>query len=159
MKFLRVTMWLGKDAAPMTTLTPEADLRIGIYAAATAQRTMAQQDSMLGFTEVEIHEFPAGTSLEEAALVVTQTRRSPMPARERHMQTMRDWGLSLLEQLNPGGVAQTTERAPLSAEDVVQVLRQIAAAPNYHRQNFRMTARDGSAVELVEGEVVTRRPS
>lgn len=155
MKYLRITMWMGRNAEPMTALIRETDLRVSIYEAATAQRTMVQNDGIGGFTEIEVHELPDGLSPEEALIEITRVRQEPTPARTRHMNTVRDWGLALLEKLTPGGVAQTTEDAPLGVDDLEAVLLQIAAAPNYQGQIFRMTAKDHTAVNLVSGKIET----
>lgn len=155
MKYLRITMWLGRNAEPMTALMRETDLSVNIHEAATLQRGMAQADGVGGFTEIEVHELPDEMTLEEATMEVAKIRQEPSSARARHMNTAYDWGLALLEKLTPGGVAQTTEDSPLSVADLEEVLLKIAAAPTYRGQIFRMTAKDHTAVSLVNGKIET----
>lgn len=155
MKYLRITMWLGRNAEPMTALMRETDLTVDIHEAATLQRGMAQADGVGGFTEIEVHELPDNLSIEEATMEVAKIRQEPSSARDRHMNTVHDWGLSLLDKLNPGGVAQTTEASPLSVADLREALLKIAAAPNYRGQIFRMTTKDQTEVNLVDGKIET----
>lgn len=155
MKYLRITMWLGRNSEPMTALIRETDLTVNVHEAATLQRGMAQADGVGGFTEIEVHELPDALSLEEATMEVAKIRQEPSSPRARHMNTLNDWGLSLLEKLTPGGVAQTTEDSPLNVADLTEALLKIAAAPSYRGQTFRMTAKDHTSVSLVNGKIET----
>lgn len=159
MKYLRVTMWLGRNAEPMTALIRETDLRVSVYAAATAQRELAQSDGVAGFTEIEVHELSDELSLEEATFEVAKIRQEPLSPRERHINTVFDWGMALLEKLNTRGIAQTTEEAPLDVNDLREVLLKIAASPGYQKQEFRMTAKDGTSVRLIDGKIETSHPN
>lgn len=148
-------MWLGRNAEPMTALMRETDLSVSVHEAATLQRGMAQADGIGGFTEIEVHELPDSLSLEEATMEIARIRQEPSSARARHINTVYDWGLTLLDKLTPGGVAQTTEDSPLSVADLEEVLLRIASAPNYRGQIFRMTAKDHTSVNLINGKIET----
>lgn len=158
MKYLRTTIWIGHHAEPMTTIVPESDLRIPIYAAATQHRILL--GAVPGpVVEVEVHELEDALSLPDAVLKIIASRPEPLTPEQRHELTAYEWGMALLTQMNPGGVAQTTLPAPLSVEALTRVLKRLAAASNYRDQTFNMTSQDLVEVSLSHGEVRTSRPA
>lgn len=158
MKYLRMTMWLGRKANPMTSIICERDLTVPIYTAANEQRVLSA--AMMGPPlEVEVHELPEGLSLPEATMRIIQSRPEPLSKEEHHKHTLFDWAMDLLEKLNPGGTAQTTEPCPLDITTLTQILYRIAASPKYRDQTFNMLMPDGTEVSLVSGEVKTSKPN
>ena len=157
MKYLRMTMWLGRRANPMTSIICEKDLRVPIYTAANEQRVMSAV--MMGpALEVEVHELPDGLPLAEATLHIIRERPEPLSKEEHYKHTLFDLGMYLLEKLNPGGIAQTTEPCPLDVTTVTHILYRIAASPKYRGQTFSMLMPDRTEVALVNGEVITSKP-
>jgi len=158
MKYLRLTMWLGRTAAPMTTIIPADQLTMSIYAAATHYRQLNQ--TLPGPpVEVEVHEYPDELGVTEATLQIIQSRPEPLDQQTAHEHTTLDWAMDLLDTLTPGGVAQTTKPAPLDTETLVRLLTRVASAPEYNGQRINMTARDLTEVSLVDGAVITGKPS
>lgn len=157
MKYLRMTMWIGRRANPMTSIICERDLRVPIYTAANEQRVMSA--AMMGpALEVEVHELPDTLTLEEATLQIIRARPQPL-SKEEHLElTLFDWAMDLLEKLNPWGIAQTTEPCPLDITALTRILHQIAASPKYRGQTFNMLMPDRTEVSLVNGEVITSQP-
>ena len=157
MKYLRMTMWIGRNANPMTSIICESDLTIPIYTAANEQRTLSA--SMMGPPlEVEVHELPDGLSLQEATICIVRDRPKPLSKEEHHKLTLFDWAMDLLEKLNPSGTAQTTEPCPLDITTLTVILYQIAASPKYRGQTFNMLMPDRTEVSLVDGQVITSKP-
>lgn len=152
MKYLRMTMWLGRTAEPMTTILCETDMKIPIHTAATLQRQMLQ--SMPGpLVEVEVHELDDSLSMADAVMTIIQSRPEPLTAEQRHQLTVYDWAVDLLGRLNPEGVVQTTEPSPLTTESLTSVLQRVAAHPAYQDHTFNMEAADGTGVILARGKV------
>ena len=142
----------------MTSIISEKDLRVPIYTAANEQRILSAR--MMGpALEVEVHELPDGLSLEEATVRIIKDRPEPLTKTEHYKHTLFDWGMDLLEKLNPGGVAQTTEPSPLSIAAMTQILERIAAEPKYRGQTFNLFMSDLTTVSLINGKVITSRPS
>ena len=158
MKYLRVTMWVGRKANPMTSVIRETDLRVPIYTAANEQRVLSA--GMMGpLVEVEVHDMPDALPVEEAVMRIIRDRPEPM-SRETHLKhTLFDWAMDLLEKLNPGGTAQTTEPCPLDVTTLTQMLYRIAASPKYRGQTFNLFMSDLTTVSLINGKVITSRPS
>lgn len=158
MKYLRVTMWTGRKANPMTSVIRETDLRIPIYSAANEHRTLSA--GMMGPpVEVEVHDMPDELSVDEAVMRIIKERPEPMSRDDHCKHTMFDWAMDLLLKLKPGGIAQTTEPSPLDITTLTHLLYRIAAAPEYRGQRFNMFTRDRTEVSLVNGEVVTSKPT
>lgn len=158
MKYLRMTMWLGRRANPMTTIIPEDSLTIPIYYAANRHRELSA--AMMGPpVEVEIHEYPDNLSMQEVSTRVATERREPLSDKANAQNTLFDWAMVMLDQLNPGGVLQTTLAAPLDVDDLCVTLRYIANSPSYRGQTINMTAKDQTLVSLVKGVVGSRIPS
>lgn len=158
MKYLRMTVWLGRRAEPMTTIIPESELPIPIHTAATQQRTLLK--GVAGpLVEIEVHELGDDLLPQEAVLQIIASRPEPLTDEQRHELTVYDWAMDLLLQLKPGATAQTTQPSPLSVAALTRVLKRIAAAPSYTDQTFNMISHDLVEVALVRGEVRTSRPA
>lgn len=152
MKYLRMTMWTGRNAAPMTSIVAETDLRVPIYTAASQQRAL--NNNMAGpAVEVEVHEFPDDMDPAMVAVNIAKARTKPLDEETRHTLTVFDWAMDLLSHLTSTGVAQTTQPAPLTAHALAEVLTRVAAEPAYRGQSFKMTSFDLTPVNLVNGKV------
>lgn len=155
MKYLRMTMWFGRTAEPMTTVIPETSLQIPIHSAATQQRALMQAQGLPGpVIEVEVHELEDGLGEREAILKIIASRPTPLSVEEHCKLTVFDWAVDLLSQLNPGGTAQTTRPAPLAVADLRDILDRVAKTPGYKDQRINMVASDLTSVCLVNGKVV-----
>lgn len=158
MKYLRMTLWLGRKEQPLTSITPESALPRPVYTAATDLRARAAS-SIGPAVEIEIHDVPDDVSVEDATMRIIRERPQPLSQEARHKNTLFDWAMDLLTKLKPGGTAQTTEPCPLDITTLTQVLYRVAAAPNYQNQRFNMYLADRTEVSLVNGEVVTSKPA
>lgn len=146
-------MWLGRNAEPMTTIVPETSLRIPIHSAANQQRQMTQ--ALMGPpVEVEVHELEDGLDERAAIQKIMESRPEPLSDEERFKLVVYDWALDLLEKLTPGGVAQTTQPAPLPVDALREVLERVAKEPKYKDQRINMVASDLTSVCLIKGKVV-----
>ena len=158
MKYLRMTLWLGRKANPMTSIIPERDIDISIHSAANQQRTLSA--TMMGPpVEVEVHEVADSVPVESAVIEIIKSRPEPLTPEQHAQLTVFDWAMDLLDKMKAGGVVQTTEPAPLDVAALTATLTEIAAVPTYRDQTFNMTASDLTGVALVRGEVITSRPS
>ncbi len=152
MKYLRMTMWTGRDAHPMTTIIPATSLTKSIHVMANEQRQL--NTAIMGPPiEVEVHELPDTVTCEQAIMDIIASRPHPLTQAERAHLTVLDWGLSLLLMLNPGGIARGTVASPMTSAELEAVLLMIAAAPEYRDQSIHMYASDRTAVSLVHGKV------
>lgn len=147
MKALRVTHW-APDLDPVTIIAREDALKVSIEAMAETQR-IAGVFTIIDFFEVE------DDGDAEGAAAIGAKRAAERFKVERNMAMLFYFDAETLARVNPGGVLTATLPAPLSKDDIVATLLQLAAHPNYHRsQSVLAISEDHEIVMLRGGEII-----
>lgn len=150
MRVLRTTLYSPPgEHEPITTVASETDLRAGIIE--TINDVVASFD-IPAFVAHEIFTVPDGTSLETCTLEAHR-RQQANADREANQAIAYYWYVGALRRCRDRGVVSATERAPLNADELVEVARALARHPAYQRQTLLQIAEDGRIVRLADGEV------
>lgn len=80
-----------------------------------------------------------------------EARNAEREEEERHMAMLYFWSLSQLRLLQPRGLLAMPNPAPISADNIVLVLEQVADAPAYKHQTITAIAEDGRVIHMSDG--------
>lgn len=150
MKFVRITAWSSPDSHTLTvaavhSLTQTVDEIL----------ESAARDIPGLFYTFDIFELDAPADVDPAVVLHAGQRFQQRATEERDMAIMYFWDAAKLKQASPRGLLAATQPAPLSADQVEQVLVQLARHPNYRHQIIASPTKDGFRVSMQDG-VVTR---
>ena len=147
---VRLTFWPPPEAykaghRPATSCALERDMKVSAeeYAATVAQGGV--------FMVVDVFRVPADTSLHAAGLLA-QHRHERDREDEENMAKAYHWWVMTIEHTGRGAYSRIP--APLSTDQIADVLRQVALHPSYGGQTVQAFDRNGSSVRLEAGAVV-----
>lgn len=149
MKLLRCALYVERGVPPMHTIMREVDTTVSLEEASKEMINFPY-----GFVYTDYYEMPGEPDILAASLE-GEKRYNENKEREHNMALTWIWYAGVLEKLNPGGLTSMTQPAPLSADDLEFVLKQLPKHPLYKDQTVITIARDESRVVL-KGRVVHR---
>lgn len=140
MKILRTSRFLDPVRPPLTTVLRECDLTVPI------DEARAAQDHLPGaFIVTHVFDLAGEPSIAEATRAATCYIR---PQVEQDMAILYHYDATSLVRCTAGGVLTATRPAPLSAEDITEVFRQLRLHPSYKQQHVIAISRDFQIVTL-----------
>lgn len=140
-------------------------LRTTVFSSLADSLTLVVRESdVVSFSEVlggrQPTEFVAHEVFEmhdadiQVATIAAMARRTDDQAlREHHMAMSFFWNGSALGMVKAGGVLHNDKPAPLSKDEIRQVLIQLATHPHYNNQTVICVSEDGKTVMLANGEL------
>lgn len=154
MRILRCTMYAdGHGLDPVaSTVMRETDLRLP-FDLAVEELSAVRPGT---FVVADRFEMAGEPSIEEAT-AAARARFEAQREQERNQVILYLWTLGHLRHLNPGGIIQTTEPTPLSVDQIVHALRNVAVAPQYQGQHVRLFVADMTRIDLASGKVTVHR--
>jgi hypothetical protein len=105
------------------------------------------------FTIIDVFDAPSTATIE--AVTLTAHRRQQAARKdEMNMAVAYYWWAMWLPRLAPGGMIDASKPAPLSADQLAEVMRQITLHPTYRGNLIQAFDADGGSVRLEAGRVV-----
>ncbi len=148
MRVLRSTLYGQAPHEVATMVQREVDVSSWVEAVAQAQ---APRGGVLII--VETFSMPGDPSLVVAS-VEAERRRRENEDRERNMAILYHYDGMVLARVTPNvGVLTPTIRAPLTADEIRIVFKQLTQHPNYRNQHVIAFSADGTTVEIRNGRV------
>lgn len=145
-RVLRMTNWPPLGAGEPVTVIVEEDSLEGTVEESVAHMLEASAGT---FVAVDVFESGAGVAAHLAGAARAAAARDD----ERNAAILYYWAAAHLPLLAEHGVLMTRDPAPLSADEVRDVLLQLSRHPAYRGQRVVVAAADGTIVTLSEGEV------
>lgn len=160
MNVLCATMYPPDGGVPSSVILPECSLPEG-YTLEQALRVIqcpglfVVGDIFAADVEMCKEDVVAQSFLMGRIINMALKRQAAREASERLMAiAYYHWGKAL-RFAKADGVIHSNKPAPLSAEELCEVLTQVARHPDYTRQTIYTVARDLSAVTLSEGRIIS----
>ncbi len=143
MKVLRISTYHPATLLPLTAVMRESDTKIPLSEVA---REMEVPGS---FTVADIFDYPPGLPpliMEATHAAFLRLQDSARFTDEKNMALSYYWNADRLRMVVPGGTIANPKPAPLRAEQLKVVIRQLRRHPNYDRQRIVMASEDGYLV-------------
>jgi hypothetical protein len=132
---------------PITMVMREEDLKVSLEEAAKEQEEIPG-----AFVICDIFEIPGEPTIEDVTFKALELQQAAAE-REQHMALTYYFEAAYLPRTPPGGVLTMTKPAPLSTDDLVVPLRQLAHHPDYDNHTVIAISHDHKIVELRGGKV------
>ena len=145
MRVLRASMYSPNGGDPVTTVSPEASLRLPIEEVAREVKTGDI------FVTTEVFEMDGDGTTDAFLLkanIEAERRRQARDRRERDMAIAYYYWTATLRIASPRGVITSPKPAPLSATEIEEVFALVRRHTNYKAQSIIAFAEDGTACRL-----------
>lgn len=151
-KALRITSFPPPGVGgPVTNVTLVSDLKV-------SPEQMAAIFTQGGyFAAIDIFDVPISTSAVSAGILGAQRAWASATDEGRMAVAYYHWTRGF-DQISERGLILSGRPAPLTTEQLAEVLRQIALHPDYVAQTIQALDRDGVSVRLEDGRVVCGGP-
>lgn len=142
MDVLRTTLW-SSPVQQLTTVVRAQDLKKG-----ESFSTLLAARPSDAFVTHDAFNMPEGDIETATMWAVQRYMKDDHASREQNMALSFFWNGDMLRQVTEGGVLTNHHPAPLSADEIREVLVQLHGHPNYRKQTVVCVAEDWTLVTL-----------